>query len=272
MRLRWRGSGLDETKRLATPVTLLETRLSRFVTMALKRAGGLAVFASLFLASCSGGGGNSSPTPTVTEPPPVVKSYTFPQGDATASSGATAWDIVGVTTTLSGQFANAGGDSYDTLRVDVTFTQNVSNALPLPGQPLTSGNQLGISIGLDTDGNPNTGFYEGCAASSSQTPFEYATDQGNDPSRLQDGNYSILMNGGPISSGGQNPPSEAMVSVSGNTLSETFFLTAIGVHAGAKVPKIGIAVAAANGTKMNASGVGPTDCVPISPAVEFYTS
>jgi hypothetical protein len=240
--------------------------------MALIRAGGLAVFASLFLASCSGGGGNSSPTPAVTEPPPVVKTYSFPEGDATASSGATAWDIVGVTTTLSGQFGYASGNSYDTLSVAVTFAQNISNALPQPGQALTSGNQLGISIGLDTDANPNTGTYKTCSPSNSLTPFEYSTDQGNDPSRLADGNYSILMDGGPISSGGNNPPSEAMVSVSQNTLTETFFLTAIGVHAGASVPKIGILVAAGNGTGMNASGAGTTDCVPIAPQVEFFTS
>jgi hypothetical protein len=240
--------------------------------MAVNRAGGFAIFTSLLLAACSGGGGGPSPSPTVTEPPPVIKSYSFPAGDATASSGATAWDITGVTTTLSGQFADAGGDSYDTLSVAVTFAQNILNALPAPGQALTSGNQLGISIGLDTDANPNTGTYSACSSASSQTPFEYATDQGNDPSRLQDGNYAIEMNGGPISSGGNNPPSEAMVSLSMNTLTETFFLTAIGVHAGKNVPKIGISVVAVNGTKMNASGIGYTDCVPIMPQLEVFTS
>jgi hypothetical protein len=240
--------------------------------MALNRAGGLAVFASLFFASCSGGGGNSSPTPTVTEPPPVVKSYSFPQGDATASSGATAWDIVGVTTTLSGQFGNAGGDSYDTLAVAVTFSQNISNALPAPGQMLTSGTQLGVAILLDTDANALTGQTEGCAMNANQTPFEYLTDVGVNPSRLADGNYSILMGGQPIATGGHNAPAEAMVSVNANTLTETFFLTAIGVHGGSSAPRIGIAVAAVNGTLLNGTGnEGNTDCVPVSPAVEFYT-
>jgi hypothetical protein len=239
--------------------------------MALNRAGGLAVFASLFLASCSGGGGNSSPAPTVTEPSPVVKSYSFPQGDATASSGATAWDIVGVTTTLSGQFANAGGDSYDTLRVDVTFAQNILNALPAPGQALISANQLGIGIALDTDNNVDTGNTRACVTSGSQLPFEYSSDQGNNPSRLADGNYNILMAGSPIESGGGNAPAEAMVSLSANTLSETFFLTTLGVHAGTSVPKIGIAVAAVNGTLMNAIGRGYTDCVPAPPQIEILT-
>ncbi len=240
--------------------------------MAVTKAGGIAVVTSLLLAACGGGGGSSNPTPTVTAPPVITKSYSFPAGDATASSGATAWDIVGVTTTLSGQFANAGGDSYDTLSIAVSFAQNISMALPAPGQALTSANQLGISIALDTDANPNTGTYQGCASSNPQTPFEYATDQGNDPSRLQDGNYSIEMDGGPISSGGNNPPSEAMVFVSANTVTETFFLTAIGVHAGRNAPKIGVLVAAVNGTKMNAAGLGDTDCVPIPPQVEFFTS
>jgi len=237
--------------------------------MAVTKAGGVSAILSLTLAACGGGGG-PTPSPTVTAPPVITKSYSFPAGDATASSGATAWDIVGVTTTLSGQFANAGGDSYDTLRVDVTFAQNISDALPAPGETLSSGNQLGVSVALDTDDNVNSGSTRACIISR-QLPFEYTTDQGNNPNRLADGNYNILMGGEPIENGGNNAPSEAMVSSSTNTLSETFFLTALGVHAGSEVPKIGVAVAAVNGTEMNASGVGDTDCVPIAPEVELQT-
>jgi hypothetical protein len=239
--------------------------------MSVHRAGSVAVFASFVLAACSGGGG-PTPSPAVTEPPVVTKSYTFPAGDATASSGATAWDIIGVTTTLSGQFADAGGNSYDTLSVAVTFAQNIANALPLPGQMLTSGTQLGVGIAFDTDANPNTGYTKSCNTNSPLSPFEYTTDQGNDPSRLSDGNYSILSQGAPIYSGSSNPAAEAMVNVSGNVLSETVFLTAIGVHAGQSAPKIGISVAAGNGTFDNASGVGDTDCVPMAPAIEFFTT
>ena len=235
--------------------------------------GGLALFASIALAACGGGG--SSPgggTSTPTAPPVVSKSYSFPVGDASAASGDTAWDITGVTTTLSGQFGDAGGDSYDTLRVDVTFAQNITNALPADGAQLTSGSQLGVAIAFDTDANATTGNISTCNTSSELKPYEYVTDQGNDPSRLADGNYSILMNGSPISSGGSNPPSEAMTSVSGNTLSEIFFLSALGVNAGKAAPRIGISVAASNGSFMNASGPGPTDCVPLPPSYEFFTT
>jgi hypothetical protein len=185
---------------------------------------------------------------------------------AVAAGGGTAWDIIGVKTTLTGQFQNAGGNSYDTLRVDVTFAQNVENALPLPGQPLSGLNQLGISVEIDSDGNPLTGSFEGCNNNSSELPFEYSTDQGNDPGRLPDGNYSIIGPAGPIYSGSSNPAAEAQVAVAGNTLSETFFLAALGVHSGSSVPKLGIAVAAGNGAVPS----GETDCVPNS-AIEIFT-
>jgi hypothetical protein len=195
----------------------------------------------------------------------VIVSRTFPSNVAVAAGGGTAWDIVGVTTTLTGQFASGGGNLYDTLRVDVTFSQNVSNALPAPGQPLSGLNQLGISIAIDSDGNPNTGEYKTCNTASSLEPFEYATDQGNDPSRLSDGNYTIIGPAGPIYSGAPNPPAEAQTSIGGSTMSETFFLTSLGVAAGVKVPKIGVIVAATNG-----SGSGATDCVP-SDGSEIFT-
>ena len=215
----------------------------------------LAVPTFACLVACGGGGGGGSPT--ATPPPPVIVSRTFPSNVAVAAGGGTAWDIVGVTTTLTGQFASGGGNLYDTLRVDVTFSQNVSNALPAPGQPLSGLNQLGISIAIDSDGNPNTGEYKTCNTASSLEPFEYATDQGNDPSRLSDGNYTIIGPAGPIYSGAPNPPAEAQTSIGGSTMSETFFLTSLGVAAGVKVPKIGVIVAATNG-----SGSGATDCVP----------
>ena len=235
--------------------------------MAVHKTGGLAIFATLTLAACSGGGSPiSSGAPSATAPPVVTRSYSFPVGDASASAGGTAWDITGVTTTLSGQFGDAGGDSYDTLRVDVTFVQGVSASLPIPGAALNSGNELGIRIGLDTDANPSTGEYSDCSNSGTLSPFEYSTDQGDAPSRLTDGNYAILKNGSPISIGGNNSPAEAMVNISGNTLSETFFLTAIGVGAGKIAPKIGILVSAFNG-----ADYASTDCVPKAPTSEVFT-
>jgi len=211
----------------------------------------------LACSACGGGGGGGSPT--ATPPPPFIVSRTFPANVAVAAGGGTAWDIVGVKTTLTGQYASGGGNAYDTLRVDVTFSQNVANALPAPGQPLSTLTQLGISIAIDSDGNPNTGEYKTCNVSSPLLPFEYDTDQGNDPSRLSDGNYTIIGPAGPIYSGSPNPAAEAVTSVSGNTMSETFFLGSLGVADGSKVPKLGILVVATNGAE-----IGETDCVPRS--------
>jgi hypothetical protein len=221
--------------------------------------------AMLLAAGCSGGGGGGGSMPTATPPPPVVVTRTFPSGDATAAGGGTAWDIVGVKTTLTGQFASGGGNLYDTLRVDVTFAQDVSNALPAPGQPLSGLGQLGVSIALDTDGNPSSGIFKTCNASSEITPFEYESDQGNDPSRLADGNYSIVGPSGPIYSGPANPSAEAQISINYNVLSETFFLASINVFASKSVPKIGVSIAAGNG-----SGQGITDCVPFTTS-EIFT-
>jgi len=211
--------------------------------------------AVLTCADCSGGGGGGSTTPT--PPPPVVVTRTFPANIAVAAGGGTAWDIVGVKTTLTGQFESGGGNLYDTLRVDVTFSQNVANALPLPGQPLSGLNQLGISIGLDTDGNPNTGTFKTCSATSPLTPFEYDTDQGNDPNRLTDGNYTIIGPNGPLSSGAPNPPAEAQTSVNGSIMTQVFFLGTLGVADKNAVPKIGVDVLSVNGAQD-----GETDCVP----------
>jgi hypothetical protein len=230
---------------------------------------GVALFGVFLSSGCSGGGGGGG-MPTATPPPPVVVSKTFPANVAVAAGGGTAWDIVGVKTTLTGQFASAGGNVYDTLRVDVTFSQDVSNALPAPGQPLSLLTQLGVSIAIDSDGNPKTGGFETCNTSSPLLPFEYTTDQGNDPSRLSDGNYTIIGPSGPIYSGSPNPAAEAAVTLNGNTLSESFFLPSIDVAQGSKTPKIGLNVASVNGAAVNGFASGLTDCVP-SDGSEIYT-
>ncbi len=223
--------------------------------------------AALLLASCSGGGGSAGGGPGMPTgaPPVITQSYTFAPGHATAAPGDTAWDIIGVTTTLSGQFGSGGGNAYDTLRVDVTFVQDISNALPAPGQPLSTGTQLGVHIGIDNDGNRLTGVYSPCDLSSSLKPISYITDQGNYPSRLPDGNYTIIGVNGPIYLGASNPPSEAVTSTSGHTLSQSFFLPAISMFAGAAVPKIGITAASFNGGEA-------TDCVPSGNVVELLTT
>ena len=142
----------------------------------LGRAIGIACFA---LIGCGGGGGGGDPAPGNRPLPPITFSHIFPQGDASAAQG-TAWDIVGVKTTLTGQSGDTVTELYDTLRVDVTFAQNISNALPAPGTSLNSptGTQLGVAIGLDTDHDKSTGSLQPCDIASSSTPFEFSSDAG----------------------------------------------------------------------------------------------
>jgi hypothetical protein len=214
---------------------------------------------TLAATACSGGGGSGgggSMQPG--NPPPIVVTRSFPKGDAIGQGGGTAWDIIGVTTTLTGQFFGGNGNTYDTLRVDVTFAQDVTNALPVPGQPLKNGSQIGVAIGLDSDGNPSTGNFNGCFPDKG-TPDEFVSDVGFGD-RLSDGNYSILGTcGSPIYSGSPNPGSEAQTSVSGNVVSQTFFLAAVGASSGLAVPKIKVSVASVNGTSTLLSDCVPTD-------------
>jgi len=226
-------------------------------------------FASL-LAGCGGGGGSEggggvSPG-SATAPPLVTETYSFPAGDATAASGI-AWDIVGVKTTLSGTPGSPGGNLYDTLRVDVTFVQDISNALPAPGQSLLNGSQLGVGIALDIDGDPNTGEYAACHFINALRPFEYFSDTGTETTRLLDGNYAIIdPTGNFVSSGGSNPAAEAVTAVSGHIFSQTFYLPTIAVFGGNVIPHIGLGLAAYNGSIVMSS-----DCVPKAPTVEVFT-
>ena len=212
---------------------------------------------SLALSACGGGGGGgNSPTPSEAAPPIISFSHVFPQGDAKAAQG-TAWDIVGVKTTLSGQFGNGAGQLYDTLRVDVTFAQDITNALPSPGQLMRNGSQLGVTISFDTDANAATGVFRTCAVADALRPFSFFTDPGYGFSRLIDGNYSIFGESAePIYSGTANPAEEAVTAVSGNIISQTIFLPAINVASGSSVPRIGLDVGAFNGLNEL------TDCVP----------
>ena len=224
---------------------------------------GMAVGFSIFaLSSCSGGGGSTTSLSQTAAPPlPIVRSYSFAPGKASASAG-TVWDIVGVRTTLTGRFANGGGDLYDTLTVDVTFAQSIINALPPPGSMLNQANQLGVVIGFDSDNNLSTGNYLTCDTTNRNLlPFEYFTDGGNGPTRLRDGNYSIIGPGGtPISTGpNADPASEAIVSVNGNVFTESVFLASIAANSGSTLPKFGIDVSAINGAN---GGPNVSDCVP----------
>jgi len=237
--------------------------------MASLRAIAIVILTPVALASCSGGGGGGSPQPPGQTPPPdITRSFVFPSGDAVATKG-TAWDIIGLKTTLSGTGNNVFGDSYDMLRVDVTFAQDVSAAVPAPGSSLDFGNQIGVAIAIDADGNPGTGYTLTCDTSSKLTPFEFLTDQGNGPGRLADGNYSIYSNARPIYRGPSNPHAEAVFAVSKNTLSYSFTLNTLGVSRGSQVPRIGVAAFV-----FNATDFFYTDCVPTvkSGTVEVFTA
>ncbi len=60
---------------------------------------------------CSGGGGVGGGGSQTGPPPPIVVTRTFPKGDAIPQGGGTAWDIVAVTKTLTGQFGGANGNT-----------------------------------------------------------------------------------------------------------------------------------------------------------------
>lgn len=217
--------------------------------------GSFAASLSMALPACSGGGGPGGGGGTPPPPPVITFSHTFPAGDAVAQKG-TAWDIVGVTTTLTGQFGSAAGQRYDTLRVDTTFAQDISSALPAPGQQLLLGTQLGVAVFVNSDGNTATGVYSTCAGPQQPTPYEYFT--GTSP-RLGGGDYGLE---GPA---GLVYQTAILTSVAGHVFTQTFPLGAIGVVPGNNVPHVGIGVGAVNGSDLN-----PTDCAP-NGLLEMYT-
>ncbi|GAC1619933.1 MAG: hypothetical protein NVS4B5_11680 [Vulcanimicrobiaceae bacterium] len=215
------------------------------------------------LIGCSGGGGGAS-APTFTPPALIVRDYPFAAGRAVAPVGETAWNITDVRTTLSGRFGGGAGNIYDTLQVDVTFVQDIK--LPAPGQKLSNGDQLGMTILFDSDNNPNTGTFADCRVNGNFRPGEFESEKGT-AGRLSDGNYSIYNSlNVPIKTGSGDPSSEAVVSVNGKVLSETFFLPSIGVFSGTASPRFGIVVFAFNG---NTSILAPIDCVPADGRIEL---
>jgi len=217
--------------------------------------GSFAASLSMAISACSGGGGTGGGGGTPPPPPVITFSHTFPAGAAVAQRG-TAWDIIGVATTLSGEFGSAAGQRYDTLRVDVTFAQDISNALPSPGQSLTIGTQLGVAILINSDGNATTGVYNACNGAQQPTPFEYYTVVGP---RLPGGDYGLE---GPAGFVNQTA---ILTSVSGHVFTQTFPLGAVGVATGPSIPQVGVEVGSANGADMFF-----TDCAPAG-LLEVYT-
>ena len=95
-----------------------------------------------------GGGGGGSPGGGFQPPPPITVTRSYPAGRATPTNGGTAWNIIGVTTILTNQLGSASSGLYDTLTIKTTFTQDVTNALPPPGQNLAQPGQLGVITSL----------------------------------------------------------------------------------------------------------------------------
>ena len=248
----WESTGAATKYPSTTNERLLHLKLRRM----------LLPVAAIVIDACSGGGSSGGGAPTVAPVSPVIRTYSFSDA-AVAPNGGTPWQITGVKTTLFNQGFGGNGSRYDALRVDVTFLQDISNALPAPGQDLSSGSQLGVGIAIDRDANPATGVTATCAGGNSPLPFEYLT---NASMRLEDGNYNITISGQPLSTSGGSPASEAMVSVSGHVFTETFYLPTLGVFAGSAAPKIGLSF-----TSFNGLNGGALECVPSSPPYEVLT-
>ena len=205
--------------------------------------------AATALASCSGGSGSTGSSELAIPPKNIVSTVTDPIGDATASTGV-AWDISQVQTTLSeGPFKN----EYLTLLVAVTFVQDVSAALPDPGQPLRGyPDRLGVEIYLNMDGNDGSGTSGYACSSTPNIPgVDAVVDAGGYGGRRPDGSYAILTDKGVVHD-------EAPVSISAHTITYTIDLAAWSLPPSG-IQRTKIAVIAFNGA--GANGI-ETDCAP----------
>jgi hypothetical protein len=201
------------------------------------------------LVACGGGSVSTDSSGLAIPPHNIVSTVDDATGDATASAGV-AWDISRVQTTLvEGPFK----DEYLTLQVAVSFTQDVSTALPNPGQPLRGyPDRLGVQILLNIDGSANTGSPGyACSQSATVPGVDAVVDAGGYAGRHADGSYTILDSKGVAHD-------VAPVSVSGHVITYTIGLAAWGAPA-TGIQKTKISVIAFNGSGQD--GVA-TDCAP----------
>jgi hypothetical protein len=225
--------------------------------MKLKQIGSsrvLSLLAAISLAACSGGSGTDNSSGLAIPPHNIVSTSVDPVGDAIAAAGV-AWDITQVQTTLvEGPFRN----EYLTLQVAVTFSQDVSAALPPPGQPLIGHpERLGVEILLNTDGSDATGLSEAaCSASPSVTGIDAFVDSGAYGGRNLDGSFAILDTAG-------LKRDDAPVSVTGHTVTYSINLAAWGSPS-TGIQKTKVLAIAFNG--FGESGI-ETDCAPNSGAI-----
>ena len=211
----------------------------------------LLLFGALTVAACGGGSGATGSSDLAIPPNNIVATVTDAVGDARASAGMV-WDISQVQTTLiEGPFRS----EYLTLLVAVTFVQDVSVALPAPGQPLRGNpNGLGVEILLNVDGSDSTGTPESaCSQTQSSPGIDALVDAGGFEGRLSDGAYPMLTDAGVVHD-------EAPVSVSAHTVTYTVNLAAWSAPA-TGIQKTKISVIAYNGAGQN--GI-ETDCAPNS--------
>ncbi len=213
------------------------------------------------LAGCGGGGGGGKP-PTVSTPAPIVLNHVLPAGDTFSTAGVP-WDIIGVQTTMFESAQNPSPNTYDSLQVSVTFSQDVSSALPAPGASLTLGSQLGVGVIINTAPATSLSTAPYDCAIQNNANFNYGSYAA---SRLSDGNFAILDSGGSPVNQQNNPTTEAQTIVAGNTMSETFRLGVLGLPESGVAPLLGVAVNSANGISNN--NFGKTDCAPRT--AEFY--
>lgn len=203
------------------------------------------------LTACGGGATGNGDSGLAIPPHNLTATRSDALGDTISGPG-TRWDITAVRTTLvEGPFRN----EYETLEVAVTFAQDVTNALPGPGQTLIGKpDLLGVEIFLNIDGSDATGTTTFQCSSVPNLPgIDAAVDSGGAGGRRADGSYPVVDANG-------YPQDEASVSVSGKTVTYSINLAAWGAPA-TGIPRTRVAVAAYNGST---TGSAVTDCAPDS--------
>lgn len=190
------------------------------------------VAASMLTVSACGAGMGPSPAPT-----PITSGYVDPTGDAFGTGLGTNWDITSVKTLRTGS-----GSSYTTLRVDITFT--AAPSIPAPGGAGGPSHVVGF-VEFDTDQDPSTGVPSNAVnfcPSGGPSGIEFYV---NLFARNANGTYDVVNATTAAKSG------EATPSVSGNTLTLTIPLSAMGNDDGAT-----------NMDTVLGNGAEPTDCAP----------
>jgi hypothetical protein len=190
------------------------------------------VIAVMVATTGCGAGVGPSPGPT-----PITSGYLDPTGDAFGAGLGTNWDITSVKTLRTGS-----GGSYTTLQVDITFT--TSPSIPAPGSAGGTTHVVGF-VEFDTDQDAATGVLSNAAAfcpGGGPSGIEFYV---NLFTRNANGTYDVVNAVTAAKSG------EATPSVSGNTLTLTVPLSAMGNDDGAT-----------NMDTVLGNGAEPTDCAP----------